>query len=348
MQPTKAYSAATPAAPLAPTTIQRRDVGAHDVLIDILFCGICHSDLHQVKDDFGGATFPMVPGHEIVGKVAGVGDQVTKFKLGDLVGVGCIADADGTCGECKADHEECCPNLSYVFNSKDRHTGGTTYGGFSQSIVIEERFVLRMPKNLDPAAAAPLLCGGITTYSPLRHWKVGKGQRVGVIGLGGLGHLAVKFARAFGASVAVFTTSEGKRDDALKLGADEVIVSTDPEAMKRHAGTFDFILDTVSGEHDINAYLWLLKRDGTVTLVGLPPKPLSVRAFPLIVGRKSLSGSNIGGIKETQEMLDFCGEHGITADVETLPIQKVNEAFARLEKGDVKFRFVLDMASLRD
>ena len=348
MQTTKAYSAANPGAPLAPTNIQRRDVGAHDVLIEVLFCGICHSDLHQVKNDFGGAKFPMVPGHEIVGKVARVGDKVTKYKQGDLVGVGCIVDADGTCSECKADHEECCPNLSFVFNSPDRHSGGTTFGGFSQNIIVEDRFVLRMPTNLDPAAAAPLLCGGITTYSPLRHWKVSNGQRVGVVGLGGLGHLAVKFAHAFGAKVAVFTTSARKKDDALKLGADEVIVSTDAAAMKQHAGTFDFILDTVSGEHDINAYLWLLKRDGTVTLVGLPPKPLSVSAFPLIVGRKSLSGSNIGGIKETQEMLDFCGEHGITADVETLPIQKVNEAFARLEKGDVKFRFVIDMASLRD
>lgn len=348
MQTTKAYSAANPGAPLAPTNIQRRDVGAHDVLIEVLFCGICHSDLHQVKNDFGGAKFPMVPGHEIVGRVARVGDKVTKYKQGDLVGVGCIVDADGTCSECKADHEECCPNLSFVFNSPDRHSGGTTFGGFSQNIIVEDRFVLRMPTNLDPAAAAPLLCGGITTYSPLRHWKVSNGQRVGVVGLGGLGHLAVKFAHAFGAKVAVFTTSARKKNDALKLGADEVIVSTDAEAMKQHAGTFDFILDTVSGEHDINAYLWLLKRDGTVTLVGLPPKPLSVSAFPLIVGRKSLSGSNIGGIKETQEMLDFCGEHGITADVETLPIQKVNEAFARLEKGDVKFRFVIDMASLRD
>jgi len=345
---TKALAAPGPSAPLAATTIQRRDVGDHDVLIDVLFCGICHSDLHQLKDDFGGATFPMVPGHEIVGKVARVGAQVTKFKLGELVGVGCIADADGTCPECKDDHEECCKKVSYVFNSPDRHTGGTTYGGFSESIVIEERFVLRVPTKLDPAAAAPLLCGGITTYSPLRHWKVGKGSRVGVVGLGGLGHLAVKFARAFGAKVAVFTTSMRKKDDALKLGADEVIVSTDANAMKQHAGTFDFILDTVSGEHDINAYLWLLKRDGTVTLVGLPPKPLSVGAFPLIVGRKSLSGSNIGGIAETQEMLDFCAEHGITADVETLPIQKVNEAFARLEKGDVKYRFVIDMASLRE
>lgn len=318
------------------------------MLIDVLFCGICHSDLHQIKDDFGGAAFPMVPGHEIVGKVSRVGDEVTKFEQGDLVGVGCIADADGTCDECKADHEECCPNLSYVFNSPDRHTGGMTYGGFSQSIAVEDRFVLRIPANLDPAAAAPLLCGGITTYSPLRHWKVGKGQKVGVVGLGGLGHLAVKFARAFGAKVVVFTTSSRKQDDALKLGADELIVSTDAETMKKHTGSFDFILDTVSGEHDINAYLSLLRRDGTVTLVGLPPKPLSVGAFPLIVGRKSLSGSNIGGIRETQEMLDFCGEHGITADIETLPIQNVNEAFARLEKGDVKYRFVIDMASLRD
>lgn len=344
---TKAFAAPAPKAPLAATTIARRDVGPHDVRIDVLFCGICHSDLHQVNDDFGGATFPMVPGHEIVGRVSHVGAAVTRFTPGDLVGVGCIADADGTCDECRADHEECCPKLSYVFNSPDRHTGGTTYGGFSQSIVVEDRFVLRMPANLDPAAAAPLLCGGITTYSPLRHWKVGKGQKVGVVGLGGLGHLAVKLARAFGAEVAVFTTSAHKKDDAARLGATELVVSSDAQAMRRHAGTFDFILDTVSGDHDINAYLSLLKRDGTVTLVGLPPKPLSVGAFPLIAGRKSLSGSNIGGIKETQEMLDFCGEHGITADVETLPIQRVNEAFARLERGDVRYRFVVDMSSLR-
>ena len=345
MEATLAYSAVSPGAPLAPTPIQRRTPGPRDVCIDVHFCGICHSDLHQLKDDFGGATFPMVPGHEIVGRVSRVGAQVTRFSPGDLVGVGCIADADGTCDECRADHEECCPNRSFVFNSPDRHTGGTTYGGFSQRIVIEERFVLRMPTTLDPAAAAPLLCGGITTYSPLRHWNVGPGQRVGVVGLGGLGHLAVKFARAFGARVAVFTTSASKRDDALKLGADEVIVSNEPAAMKKHAGTFDFILDTVSGDHDLNAYLWLLKRDGTVTLVGLPPRPLSVGAFPLVVGRKSLSGSNIGGIRETQEMLDFCGARGITADVEVLPIHAVNEAFARLERGDVKYRFVVDLTA---
>jgi uncharacterized zinc-type alcohol dehydrogenase-like protein len=347
MYSTKAFSAPAPKAPLGPTTIERRDVGAHDVQIEILYCGICHSDLHQAHNDFGGATFPMVPGHEIVGKVSRVGAHVTAFTSGDLVGVGCIADADGTCPECRDNYEQGCPNASYVFNSPDRHSGGVTYGGFSGSIVIEDRFVLRMPAGLDPAGAAPLLCAGITVYSPLRHWKVQPGSKVGIVGLGGLGHLGVKLAHALGAHVAVFTTSASKAEDARRLGADEVIVSTDAGAMNKHAGSFDFILDTVSGEHDINAYLRLLRRDGTVTLVGLPPKPLSVGAFSLVGGRKSVSGSNIGGIKETQEMLDFCGEHGIVSDVEIIPIQQVNEAFERLEKGDVKYRFVIDLASLK-
>ncbi|MCP3098423.1 NAD(P)-dependent alcohol dehydrogenase [Myxococcus sp. K15C18031901] len=347
MYDAKAYSASAAKAPLAPTTIQRRDVGERDVRLDVLYCGICHSDLHQVKDDFGGAGFPMVPGHEIVGKVTRVGAKVTKFKEGDIAAVGCLVDSDRTCSECKSGFEQFCANRVLVFNSPDELLGGQTYGGFSESMVVDEDFVLRVPSKLDLAAAAPLLCAGVTVYSPLRYWKIGKGSKVGVVGLGGLGHLAVKFAHALGAHVAVLTTSARKKDDALRLGAEEVIVSTDTEAMKKQAGSFDFILDTVSGEHDVNALLQLARRDGSVVVVGLPPKPMPIGAFPLVAGRKHLSGSNIGGIAETQEMLDFAAEHGITADVEVLPIQKVNEAFDRLERGDVKYRFVLDMRPLK-
>jgi uncharacterized zinc-type alcohol dehydrogenase-like protein len=346
MHEARAYSAASATSPLTATTIQRRTPGDRDVQFEVLYCGICHSDLHQARNDWGGTVYPIVPGHEIVGKVTQVGAAVTKFKVGDLVAVGCLVDSDRTCADCKEGLEQFCPNQTIVFGAPDKHLGGVTLGGFSESMVVDEYFVLRMPANLDPAAAAPLLCAGITTYSPLRHWNVGKGKKVGVVGLGGLGHMAVKFAHAFGAHVVVFTTSARKREDALRLGADDVVVSTDADAMKQHAGSFDFILDTVSGEHDINAYLQLLRRDGTVTLVGAPAKPLAVGAFPLLVGRHSVSGSNIGGIAETQEMLDFCAERNITADVEVIPIQKVNEAFDRLEKGDVKYRFVIDMKSL--
>jgi alcohol dehydrogenase (NADP+) len=272
---------------------------------------------------------------------------VTKFKPGDLAAVGCLVDSDGTCAECQAGLEQFCPNQTIVFGSPDKHVGGVTYGGFSESIVVDERFVLRVPANLDLAAAAPLLCAGITTYSPMRHWGVEKGKKVGVVGLGGLGHMGVKFARAFGAHVVVFTTSPNKTDDARRLGADDVVVSSDADAMRKLAGTFDFILDTVSGEHDINADLQMLRRDGNLTLVGAPAKPLAVSAFGLIMGRRSVSGSNIGGIAETQEMLDFCGTQNIAADVEVIPIQKVNEAFERLLRSDVKYRFAIDMASLK-
>ncbi len=318
--------------------------------IEILFCGICHSDLHTVRDEWSSimpTVYPCVPGHEIVGRVTKVGSAVTKFKQGDLAGVGCLVDSDHTCPNCQDGLEQLCPNQTLTFNSPDKHLGGVTYGGYSESIVVDERFVLRIPANLDLAGVAPLLCAGITTYSPMRRWGDIKGKKVGVVGLGGLGHMGVKFARAFGAHVVVFTTSPGKKEDALRLGADEVIISTNAEEMQKHAGTFNFILDTIAAEHDINAYLNLLGRDGNLTLVGAPEKPLAVSAFALLFGRRSLSGSLIGGLAETQEMLDFCGEHNITADVEVIPIQKVNEAYERLVKADVKYRFSIDMATLK-
>jgi uncharacterized zinc-type alcohol dehydrogenase-like protein len=346
----KAYSAVSATAPLTSDTIERRDPTDGDVQIEILFCGICHSDLHSVRNewsDFISTNYPIVPGHEIVGRVTQVGSAVTKYKPGDLAAVGCLVDSDGTCPNCKAGLENFCPNQILTFNSPDKHLGGVTYGGYSDSIVVNERFVLRVPSNLDLAGVAPLLCAGITTYSPMRHWGVTKGKKVGIVGLGGLGHMGVKFARAFGAHVVVFTTSPDKKEDALRLGADEVVVSRNVEEMQKHAGNFDFILDTVSAKHDINAYLNLLTRDGNITLVGAPAKPLDVSAFSLIMARRSLSGSNIGGIPETQEMLDFCAKHNITADVEVIPIQKVNEAYERLLKSDVKYRFVIDMASLK-
>jgi uncharacterized zinc-type alcohol dehydrogenase-like protein len=292
--------------------------------------------------------YPIVPGHEIVGRVTRVGSAVTGYKPGDLAAVGCLVDSDGTCPSCQAGLENFCPNLTLTFNSPDKHkTAPVTYGGYSESIVVDERFVLRVPSNLDLAGAAPLLCAGITTYSPLRHWGVTEGTNVGVVGLGGLGHMAVKFARAFGAHVVVFTTSPGKKEDALRLGADEVVVSRNADEMQKHAGSFDFILDTVSAEHDLNPFLNLLRRDGNLVLVGAPAKPLALSAFSLIFGRRSVSGSNIGGIPETQEMLDFCGRHDITADVEVIPIQQVNDAYERLARSDVKYRFCIDMASLK-
>jgi uncharacterized zinc-type alcohol dehydrogenase-like protein len=346
----KAYAAASATAPLAATTIPRREPTDRDVQIEILFCGICHSDLHSVRNEwseFMATTYPIVPGHEILGRVTKVGAAVTKFKVGDLAAVGCLVDSDRSCPQCQAGRENFCPNLTLTFNSPNKHLGGVTYGGYSDSIVVDERFVLRVPANLDPAGAAPLLCAGITTYSPLRHWGVTKGKKVGVVGLGGLGHMAVKFAHALGAHVVVFTTSPNKQEDARRLGADEVVVSRNANEMKKHSGSFDFILDAVSADHDINAYLNLLAIDGNLTLVGAPAKPLGVSAFALIMGRRSLSGSNIGGLPETQEMLDFCGAHNITADVEIIPIQKVNEAYERLLKADVKYRFSIDMASLK-
>jgi uncharacterized zinc-type alcohol dehydrogenase-like protein len=347
MYKAKAYSAASETSPLAPATIPRRDPTEHDVRLEILFCGICHSDLHAVRNEWGNTVYPIVPGHEIVGRVTDVGSAVTKYKPGDLAGVGCMVDSDGTCARCQAGLEQFCPNMILTFGSPDKHLGGVTYGGYSESIVVDERFVLRVPSNLKPAAAAPLMCAGITTYSPLHRFGVTKGKKVGVVGLGGLGHMGVKFAHAFGAHVVAFTTSPNKKEDALRLGADEVVVSRNAEEMQKHAGSFDFILDTVSADHDINAYLNLLSVEGNLTLVGAPPKPLSVSAFSLIMGNRSFSGSNIGGIPETQEMLNFCGEHNITADVEVIPIQKVNEAYERLLKSDVKYRFSIDMASLK-
>lgn len=350
MHLTKAYSATSATAPLAPTRIPRREPTARDVEIEILFCGICHSDLHLVRDEWNGAmptVYPIVPGHEIVGRVRRVGAAVRGHRVGDLVAVGCLVDSDGTCPECKAHLENLCPSSTFTYNSPDAHgTAPVTYGGYSASIVVDERFVLRVPTNLDPAGAAPLLCAGITTYSPLRRANVGKGKKVGIAGLGGLGHMGVKFARAFGAHTVVFTTSTSKQEDALRLGAHEVVLSRDAAQMAEHAGSFDFILDTISADHDIDAYLALLKRDGELSLVGAPEKPLTLSAFSLLMGRRRLSGSLIGGIAETQEMLDFCGAHGLTADVEVIPIQRVNDAYARLLRSDVKYRFVIDLASL--
>src|SRR5260221_13516875 len=350
MYKAKAYSAAGATSALASTTITRRDPTEHDVQIEILYCGICHSDLHQVRNEWSDAmptVYPCVPGHEIVGRVTKVGSAVKKFKAGDLAAVGCMVDSDRTCPQCKAGLEQYCSKLTLTFNSPDKYLGGVTYGGYSDSIVVDEHFVLRLPSNLNIAGTAPLLCAGITTYSPMRHWGVGKDKKVGVVGLGGLGHMAVKFAHAFGAHVVVFTTSPNKKEDALRLGADEAVVSRNADEMKKHDSSFDFIIDTVSANHDINAYINLLGVDGNLTLVGAPAEPLDVPAFSLIVRRRSFSGSAIGGIAETQEMLDFCGAHNITADVEVIPIQKVNEAYERLLKSDVKYRFSIDMASLK-
>ncbi len=346
----KAFAATSETSPLAAATINRREPTENDVQIEILYCGICHSDLHQVRNEWSGVmptVYPCVPGHEIVGRVTRTGSGVTKFKVGDLAAVGCLVDSDGVCPECQQSMEQFCPNFTLTYNFPDKHLGGVTYGGYSDSIVVTERFVFKVPGNLDLAGAAPLLCAGITTYSPMRHWGVGKGKKVGIVGLGGLGHMGVKFAHALGAHVVLFTTSPGKKESALALGADEVVVSRNADEMAKHAFSFDFILDAVSADHDINALLGLLRRDGNLTLVGAPEKPFPVSAFNLIMGRRSLSGSPIGGIAETQEMLDFCGKHGITADVEVIPIQKVNEAYERLLKSDVKYRFAIDMASLK-
>jgi alcohol dehydrogenase (NADP+) len=345
---TNAYAAQNATAPLAPFSIERRDVGKHDVQIEILYCGVCHSDLHTVRSEWDGTTYPCIPGHEIVGRVMNVGAKVNKFKKGDTVGVGCMVESCLTCANCKDNLEQFCENGTvWTYNSPDKHTDGITYGGYSENIVVDKAFVLKIPKNLDLAATAPLLCAGITTYSPMHHHNVSKGQKVGVVGLGGLGHMGVKLAKALGAHVVVFTTSSNKVEDALRLGADEVVNSKNEDEMKKHLNSFHFILDTVSAKHDINAYLVLLKRDGNLTQVGVPPDPLSLNVGSLIYGRRSLSGSLIGGIKETQVMLDFCGKHNITSDIELIPIQKINEAYDRLVKGDVKYRFVIDMASLQ-
>lgn len=347
----KAYAAASATSGLAGSQIQRRDPQSRDVQIDILYCGVCHSDLHQVRNEWASVAptvYPCVPGHEIVGRVVKAGSAVRKFKEGDMAAVGCMVDSCGVCSECRAGLEQYCEQFPVLtYNSPDKALGGVTYGGYSENIVVDESFAVRVPAGLDPAATAPLLCAGITTYSPLRQWNVGKGQKVGVVGLGGLGHMALKFANAFGAHVVLFTTSPGKTADALRLGAHEVVVSKNEAEMRKHTGSFDFILDAVSADHDMNAYLSLLKRDGTLTLVGAPSNPIPVAAFALIMGRHRLAGSAIGGIRETQEMLDFCGEKGITSDIELIRIQQINEAYERLLKGEVKYRFVIDMASLK-
>lgn len=344
----KAFGTEAATADLKQMNISRRAVTAKDVAIDILYCGVCHSDLHTARNEWGGTQYPNVPGHEIVGRVVEVGSAVTKYKVGDLVGVGCMVDSCRTCESCKEGVEQYCENGNIqTYNSPDKHLHQQTFGGYSESVVVDEDFVLRVPAHLDLAATAPLLCAGITTYSPLRHAQVGPGKNVGIVGIGGLGHMAVKIAKAMGAYVVVITTSQNKVEDAKRLGADEVILSTDPEQMKTKARTLDFILDCVSAQHDINAYLSLLKRDGRLTLVGAPEHPLPVSAFSLILNRISFSGSLIGGIKETQEMLDFCGKHNITSDIELIQMQDINKAYDRLLKGDVKYRFVIDMASLK-
>ncbi|MDB4880607.1 MAG: alcohol dehydrogenase [Gemmatimonadetes bacterium] len=348
MIPTLGYAATSATAPLSPFRFDRRDPTARDVQIDILFCGVCHSDLHTARAEWAGTVFPVVPGHEIVGRVVRTGGAVTRFKAGDLVGVGCMVDSCQHCASCGEGLEQYCEEgMVGTYNSPDRHTGGVTYGGYSRDIVVDERFVLRVSDRLDPAAAAPLLCAGITTWSPLRHWRVGPGHRVGVVGLGGLGHMAIKLAHALGAHVVLFTTSAGKRDDARRLGADEVVVSRDREAMSAHANSLDFILNTVAAPHDLDAFLSLLKRDGTMCLVGAPAEPHpSPAVFNLIMKRRTLAGSLIGGIAETQEMLDFCAEHGIVSEVEVIAADRIDEAYDRMLRSDVKYRFVIDMSTL--
>ncbi|MFT4197433.1 MAG: NAD(P)-dependent alcohol dehydrogenase [Pseudoxanthomonas sp.] len=344
---TPAYGTHAATAPLAPMTVERRELRPGDVRIDIRYCGVCHSDLHTARDEWHNTEYPCVPGHEIVGTVAEVGSAVARFKVGDTVGVGCMVDACRQCPSCQAGEEQYCENgFVGTYNGHDRHGGGLTFGGYSGSVVVDQDFVLNIPEGLDLAAAAPLLCAGITTYSPLRHWQVGPGQRVGVVGLGGLGHMAVKFARALGAQVVLFTTSAGKVEDGLRLGAHEVVLSTDAAAMQAQRGRFDFVLDAVAAQHDINAYLALLKRDGTLVQVGAPEQPLPVAVFSLIFGRRRFAGSLIGGIAQTQEMLDFCARHGIVSDIELIDMADINRAYERMLRSDVKYRFVIDMASL--
>jgi uncharacterized zinc-type alcohol dehydrogenase-like protein len=344
---TNAYAASSATSPLGPFSLQRREPTATDVQIEILFCGVCHSDLHTARDEWGGTTYPCVPGHEIVGRVMKVGRDVKGFKAGDDAAVGCMVDSDRTCPNCQADMEQFCDSRpTFTYNSPDKHTAGVTYGGYSKTIVVDEAFVLRISDKLDLAATAPLLCAGITTYSPMRHWKVSKDQNVGVVGLGGLGHMGVKFAAAFGAHVTLFTTSPEKTADAKRLGAHEVVVSKNEDEMKKRANRFDFILDTVSARHPLDAYLQLLKRDGTLCMVGASPDPMPLDVFNLIGRRRQIAGSLIGGVKETQEMLDFCSEHGITSEIEMIRMDQINEAYERMLKSDVKYRFVIDLASL--
>jgi alcohol dehydrogenase (NADP+) len=342
------YAVQNAKSPLAPFKFNRREPRENDLLIEIMYCGVCHSDIHQARDEWGGSMFPMVPGHEIVGRVVKTGGRVKNFKEGDLAGVGCLVDSCRTCSSCKEGLEQYCETgFVGTYNSYERDGKTPTYGGYSNNIVVDEKFALKISPKLDLSRVAPLLCAGITTFSPMRQWKVSKGQKVGVVGLGGLGHMAAKFAHSFRAQTVVLTHSPKKREDALKLGADEVIVTSDKEMMAKHSGTFDFILDTVSAPHDLNLYLDLLKRDGTMTLVGLPTKAPEIEAFHLVLKRRRLCGSLIGGIPETQEMLDYCAEHNILSDVEVIPIEKVNEAYERMLKNDVKYRFVIDMKSLK-
>ena len=346
--PTRAFAAQSATSPLGPFSIERRAPLPKDVEIDILYCGVCHSDLHFARNEWGFSVYPIVPGHEILGRVKRVGNQVTKFKVGDLAAVGCLVDSCRTCSSCRQGLEQFCmagPVFSY--NGADKHSGGVTYGGYSENIVCDEAFVLKVPSNLDPARAAPLLCAGITTYSPLKHWRAGPGKKVGIVGLGGLGHMGVKFAKALGAHTVLFTTSESKAADGRRLGADEVVLSKSADQMAKHAGSFDMILDTVSADHDLNALLGQLKLDGSLVLVGAPPNPQGVAVFQLLMPRRHISGSLIGGIPETQEMLDFCGKHGVVCDIELIRMQQINEAYERMLKSDVKYRFVIDMASLK-
>lgn len=343
---TPAYAALSATSPVAPFTIERREPGPHDVLIDILYCGVCHSDIHQARNEWNNSIYPMVPGHEIIGRVSKVGSQVKQWKAGDTVGVGCFVDSDRTCRECKAGEEQFCDRASVTYNGYEQDGKTPTYGGYSTRITVDENYVLRIPEGLSLQGAAPLLCAGITTYSPLRHFAVKAGDKVAIVGLGGLGHMGVKLAKALGAHVTVLSRSESKRADALRLGADDYLATRDAAVFEKNAGRFDFILDTVSAEHDYNAYLNLLRRDGTMVLVGMPDaSPLS--AASLIPKRRRLAGSMIGGIRETQEMLDFCAKHGIVSDVEVIPIQQINQAYDRTVKGDVRYRFVIDIASLK-
>ncbi len=349
MLPTNAYAAQSATTPLAPFKFERRDPGAHDVQIEILYCGVCHSDIHQARNEWGGSTFPMVPGHEIVGRVTATGNKVTKFKAGDLAGVGCFVDSCRECDNCKQGVEQYCEGgMSGTYNSRERLTGAPTYGGYSTQIVVDENYVLTVSEKLPLAGVAPLLCAGITTYSPLKYLGVGKGHKVGVLGLGGLGHMAVKFAVAFGAEVTMLSSSPSKKADAEKLGAHHFALTSDAAIMKGLANSFDFILNTVSAQHDYGMYLNLLRTNGTMIVVGVPPVPATVPAIQLIMKRKSIIGSLIGGIKETQEMLDYCAEHNIVSEVEVITADKINEAYERMLKGDVRYRFVIDAASLKN
>ena len=346
---TRAFAAQSATSPLTPFTLTRREPQPRDVEMDILYCGVCHSDLHFARNEWGFTSYPVVPGHEIVGRVTRVGKEVTRFKVGDLAGVGCLVDSCRTCPSCRDGLEQFCTNgFVFTYNGPDKHSGGMTFGGYSEKYVCDEAFTLKVPANLDPAQAAPLLCAGITTYSPLRKWGAGKGKKVGVVGLGGLGHMGVKFAHAFGAHTVLFTTSESKVKDGKRLGADEVVITKDADAVAKHAGSFDMILDTVSADHDLNALLALLKRDATLVLVGAPGNPQPVSVFNLLLPRRNLAGSLIGGLPETQEMLDFCGKHGVASEIELIRMQQINEAYERMLRSDVKYRFVIDMASLKD